>query len=695
MSDTGGEQPKPSIKEVAQAQTDRLSDTTLSPEARERATKYREERKKGKSGIDVLKSAAEASKKTSFSSREATALEMNFGGGKAKEDLSDPINPKTEIDPSARAEEKVNHETARKTISELNAYLQYSDIADVSRRTNKSIDQVIADRVSRGDGSIKSLQEYNAAREKGLDALLASNGIREMFPDLEGSSVAERREYIEAVLAEKVEMRNAVATRVKDIAERARNLPEVTSDEDLKNAEKAKKENEQIRDERITQLIGSIEADQVVLTDAQKQQIKDMVSKGATPDQIVGFIRTLTVDTVPNAAQFARYNELKTARDEAFARWEKAKPAATVNKNAKPNPAAEAASNALLAAYNNAETALAGVQGTIDQNRTGFDRYSQLSNRYSLDKTDTSGVGVRLSEIMSAQGKIRDSERIIADKQANPNKSELATRNNRLLQESALIDSLDNVFSDAAISTFEGMTNKYIEAESKRLKEDAEKQTTKDDKAIIKAMDTRWISFDPDTRKPSKDTNQINFDVRMLAYEGEEGIKRLLVRELGFTLVDEHGTPIPGPVDYRTVDLSTLSDEQKKRLEAVYTKHGEALRDKLFKDMFRARSLGGKLKDRIPGTDKVNLKKHEWELLEQNFSGKLNEALRKSEKAQRVLKNLEAQGIRPDFKMKWLLYALLAAGGAGLMLTGIGPAGAALASAAPAVGGAAWNGLAA
>ena len=111
-------------------------------------------------------------------------------------------------------------------------------------------------------------------------------------------------------------------------------------------------------------------------------------------------------------------------------------------------------------------------------------------------------------------------------------------------------------------------------------------------------------------------------------------------------------------------------------------------------DTFLARSLGSKIKDRIPGTDKLGFQKHEWMLLEQNFSGKLTEALSKSKEGSRMLKNLEARGVRPDFKMKWLLYALAAMGVGAVGAVGILPAAAAVASAAPAVGGAVLHGIA-
>ena len=106
------------------------------------------------------------------------------------------------------------------------------------------------------------------------------------------------------------------------------------------------------------------------------------------------------------------------------------------------------------------------------------------------------------------------------------------------------------------------------------------------------------------------------------------------------------------------------------------------------------RTFGSRVKDHLPGTDKMGLKNYEWQNLQQNYGTQLEASWNKSNDNRKVNSILEANGIKPDFKTKAWIYSLVAALGIGALTTfGIVPVAASVGSVAPTVGKVAAFGL--
>ncbi len=681
------ETPKIAPIDVLQYGSETRTIPTTRPETLERQKRLRALKEKGATGKERI-TAARESGAGSFSTNQAVAMELAFGAGKAHEVVSATGKQTTEPDSTKNPDnaEKNSHETAKQLIEGVSNYIQYADITAEAGRRNKSIDVVIRERVARGDTSISNTRDFINAREDGLNLILQSSTVQELFPELSSLNDGARRRYIEETLAKDPVMRNEVVKLMKNIAVDAQKLPDVTTDEDYSKAKADKAIAEPKLDTAKTNILNVIRADISAtppLTPAQEDQIKSWIDQGMAPETIMKSLGGLVI----NGTNIPKFTELQAIVEK---QREISQTKERLNKTSKP-----AERGGLQNDINNLLGDINVLKGTVVSD-TDINNFVDLLTKYSPAKDAAgiyvSGIAQSISEASALGKEIKASDDIIKRKESDSLKSEKASKNARLAAEQDLIERLENVMADAAASTLEKRYDELEGLEKKALTEDKEKQNNSDDEAIKKAMETRWIRYDPNTRSKDSDTAQINTDVRMLAYEGEDGVKRLLVRELGFTLIDEDGNPIPDPVDYRTVDLTKLSEDQKKRLEEAYSKHGETLRNKLFKDMFLARTLGSRLKDRIPGTHKIGLKKHEWELLEQNFSGKLSDAISKSKEAQGIIKNLEAQGIRPDFKMKWLIWLAAILGVGAVAGIGIAPIAVAAGAGAKAAGGAAWSG---
>ena len=493
-------------------------------------------------------------------------------------------------------------------------------------------------------------------------------------------TIAQRRIYLEATLARDTLMRNKVAQSLKEIVTAAQNLPEVVSDEDYKKAKEDKDSNTPKLDTAKTDVLNAITADIAAvppLNTAQEDAIKKMLDDGMAPETIIRTAKGLVLNNV-NIPNYVGLEEIMNKRKLLLGR-EEAKGRAT---------------NAAMLAAINAE--ILSLQGEIDGIKTAtgitdpdINNYSDLLLKYSPEKdaagTFVSGLTQKIAEGSKLGKDIKTSDDIIKRKETESLKKEGQSQSQRLQKEAELIDRLENVFSDAVVSTLETRYDEMVALEESRRKEQGKEQTTADDQTITQAMKDRWIQYNQATREKIVKPDAINSDVRMLAYEGPDGIKRLMLRDLhlqepqrdaaGNVVLDAAGHPVMVDIDHRTVNLNNLSDEQKKRLDDVFNKHGEAYKDKLLTDMFLARTLRGKIMDSFRH-NKMGLKDHEWQLLEQNFPGKLADKLGKSKEAQAVLKNLEAAGVKPDSKGRWLLYILL---GLGLLpvVGGVGALGAA------------------
>ncbi|MCL5970766.1 MAG: hypothetical protein M1450_04695 [Patescibacteria group bacterium] len=233
----------------------------------------------------------------------------------------------------------------------------------------------------------------------------------------------------------------------------------------------------------------------------------------------------------------------------------------------------------------------------------------------------------------------------------------------QLKSEKELEKKMTNLLADALNGHLDERTQKAWEVYQEQWRELEDRAVGDDEKKVRKEISTRYIETDETTRKKTIKRQNIGSDVKFIAYHPEDGIKRFVLRDLD--LKDAAGVDI----DWKNVDLSTLTPEQQSKLNTTYEKCKGDYEKTLFESFFTARLMRdtrftfGFGKHQWEGTPgHLSLKAHEWQLLEKNFSGVIDKAIDGSKNAKTALKNLEKKGLMPTFKLKWLLYLLIALG---------------------------------
>lgn len=665
----------------------------------------------GKEGIRAMVGANTEGR---FSTLQSNALLEKFGGGKVKyNETSKNFDLPTEDGKMLTTAEKASFEGTKNVVQNLTNFLEYFEVAS-EVNTGRSLAEVIA---SKKDFQINS-GNYPKKRAEALTFIANNtNGLfTEVALDADGNPLSGEAlfTFIEKTLASDPIVRNKIAQGLKSAAEKADTLSKVDADEEVKTAEKTKSDaTTEIAG--IHDTIGTLFSEiGVEYSAATKMFVEDSIEKGLSADWIAGQIKqgidhigygeTKAIEgDAPEPARpleqvFNEYNIL--LKELAETRADRRGASAGGGKGSGGKPAGGGAFGTLTEEASKVQEKIDAYKlKYINANSAAYEKFMKVQ-KYFGDKdpaagTPTGEIISRFAKMRELTASIKTAEKTIASKKKDSDEKEASTRSTRLRQEAEIMIMLEGVMPNAIADALEARYDAVNKTLSEVKKKQEEKKMSENEKKIKKGSDTRWIEYRQGDRKKDPKVDRIQADMRTLAYQGEDGLKRMILRELGWTYKKDGNDTAINDSEAMNMDMGFLSDEQKKELNELVAKHGDAYRAKLETDFFLARTLGSRLKDRIPGTDKMGLKSHEWQLYEQNFSGKLTEALGKSQEAQRVLKDLESRGIRPDFKMKWLLYALLGLGAVGIGAAGILPAAAAIGAAAPAIGSAALHGVAA
>lgn len=240
-------------------------------------------------------------------------------------------------------------------------------------------------------------------------------------------------------------------------------------------------------------------------------------------------------------------------------------------------------------------------------------------------------------------------------------KADKSNRGNRLEKEGELVGKLGDIIPEAISEVLIERYSKVQEV----AKEQRQKETDESLLKLTQKMDKNWIKYDRESRERIVDAEKIGEDVRFLAYQGEKGVDSLLMRDLELGLKDEQGNPLQdkdgNDVDWKNVDLTQLSVNDKALFDRAKEKYGEAYKKKLLSDFGIARATEKKW---LKGVDKdLRLKGFEWTLLNQNFGDKLEKDVSKLPGGEGMLKQLKDSGVdKQKDKAGWLMALLLLLG---------------------------------
>lgn len=648
----------PSIKPVDVLsfgeQSPRIPDNVLSgrlQEARQRAQSLREQREAGRTGRQVLEAQRDRSSTKTFDAKNVKGLELRFGAGAAYE-AGSSVQLDAKLKPTS--EQKASFEQGKTAAEQVGKVLLYTEVAAEQAKTGKSPTEILKE---------KGIKEtWDKVREDALGTILQNDMLQQAIPELQDFFTKEvQMQFIEAALVKDPQLRTKIVEKMRDISERASSLPEVRKDQETEEAKVLQAQAETQMQSGWGKMKQTLEAEgyDVSKLAGSQAEIDKLIKEGVALPQIASRIR----ETLLQNGQFSDRKNI-----ELYINLQKKKEEIEVKLQKSIKGSESERHNGAELARVTAE--LQAADSTFD--KTQYENYSKLVSM--LGDTDMSGkfgqnrgqIEQDIKQTVAAGGKYASAEQTIRARSQEVAKLEQKDQAERLRQESELIDALRDVIPDAIAEILLERHDEIVQLEMQRQEKINEQTTSEGVRKVGDAINKNWIEYNDKTREKTVHRDAIGKDVRFAAYHGEEGIRRMILRDMDI-----------GHEDWKDVDLSTLPEEQKKALEDAYTTHGQAYKDKLLGDFFTAKDFRdggfkvGFKNWKIEGSvGALGLKEHEWKLLEQNFGKDLDKRLESSQEGAKMIQEMKDRKIVPNFKSKWLMYLLLLLGGVGTVVAG-------------------------
>ena len=599
---------------------------------------------------------------THFNIRKMKDFKERFGAGK-----------KAALTPEEKASQK-------RATDLLTDYAKMSAFLEVKAMSAAEITAYLAD--AQVKDAIGGALTFNELKKQALDFVVAEDNFKALFPEinLSGLSDPQKRDFVEKTLmpSEDGRLASRIGTRLQEAYKKMIELAPLANDEKKANLD----QQETIEKGRFDQKVKSLK-DLVTL-----RGILNPATGVAYTEIDITTILKGSADATMAADTFAQhvlnqtpkiYADIKAYRIEL--------PDQVMNLSKQIVPKAVAAGQTLpiyLAAH-------AADRDVIDYT-VANGKFLMLEGIYnpggmaptpSLTSFDHNVLPL-LSDpafaSLTSQGK--QAELKAADmalqKLALPATTVDITQSHdkRMLEEEDICGLLSGILGQSIGDVLEERYDIMEERQGRLMEQNAKKAEQDVAKLVLelkKKMNENWIGHDPTTHKRTVQKDNIRKDVTHLAftYDKDMALKQLIARDLfgirnydRLNIVD--GTDGAGAV---------LLDETKmSQLNKVFESSGSVYRDKLFADMFAARTFRDK-NIRFLGMDvwqgKLGFKRAEWKYMMQQYEPEITKALQGNEEAAAAMNNLEAQGVKVDFNLKWLWYlvAIVFGGGAGAILT--------------------------
>lgn len=618
-------------------------------EAQQRGRELRAQREAGKTGKQVLEEQRERGSAKPFESKKIKALELRFGGGAAKEDGREVV---IDTDKNPSFEQIDSFTDAKDAAEKIGKVLLYAEVAAEHTKTGKSPADILSDR--------GVLDRWEDVRTAGLDVLLQNDNLRQAIPELQDLGPESlQREFLEGALAKDPKFQAKIAEKMRDISQRASTLSEVPKDQQTEEAKVLQAQAETQMQSGWGKMRQALEAEgyDVSKLEASQAEIDRLIKEGVSYPQIANLIReaVLRGSDFSKRAEIEAYIALQKQRQQVLTSLQQA---------GKNPPLTDRYSKDL----DGIEAKIADIDGKYTPEE--YEHYVKVTTMFGGE--DVSGkfgqykglLEQDIKQTVAAGGKYASAEQTIRARNQEAAKLEQKGLSERLRQESELIDELKDVLPDAIAEILLERHDEMVQLQMESREKKNESGVELGLKIIEDAMNKNWIEYNDKTREKTIHRDAIGQDVRFAAYHGDEGIKRLMLRDMGNR-------------DWRDVDLTTLPEVQTKMLEQAYTTHGQAYKDRLLTDFFTAKDFRdggfkvGFKNWKIEGSyGALGLKEHEWKLLEQNFGKDLDKRLEASQEGAKMLQEMKDRKVVPNFKSKWLMYLLLLLGGVGTVVAG-------------------------
>ena len=638
---------------------------TLSPEmaaAKARADALRARREKGESAEAIFRSETGASRQR-FSTTDRDALLGHFGAGEAK------IKTDGTIEGTGLAAE--NLKGAKEAIAKVATVLQYTDIQKQALLAGKDIATFVRE---------KGIGDWSNIRKNALDYLLNEGGLGAKFPEIRTLG----HDFLEQAIGSDPKLSEFITAKMNAALAKAEALPATTKMGEKKTAD-TKKEAEE---EKKTKTIDGITNRFSTLTPEQKAALKTLietdVNNGTAPEDIqtTAYNYLLEQNGIRDTMALEAYKEnlqTKTTAERTKASLEtqiRAYEALSPEEKSR-NPERTAQYNQHRAELLRQEAEFNSAEGQIDAITTklgvSVDQLAVMSRmrdgieeivygRQTRDGQTRGGIGgltAQLKEHQRTLDQLKEGGTTTAEEATSEQRA-------RLRQEAEIINDLEGALEDSINELLNSRYEELTRLATEDFKETGDKTYDGAIKRLQAKMKTNWIEDRKDTRSKEVHKENIKNGVLTLAYEGEDGLKNLIRKDIGLPMT------------------RNLTDAEKALLDRVFEEKKNDYASKLLMDFAAARGFSDRTIFGQP-IGALGLKQRELELLTEKFGALLEAGISKSKTSRDALKELKSRGIEPDSKLKWLLWILAALGGAGIVAVGA-PGAAAIAMAGAAVG---------
>lgn len=650
--------------------------------------------------------AALKDNESKFELRNTKAFLERFGSGK-------------KVVGNMTAEEKASFNTAEQLLRENATVALYLDL----RSKNSSERGALMNDAQVKEAVGMNPPDWTTVRKNALENIMRNDTFIRAFPEIHLSTLTlpEKMDYIEATLLPAEDRRFAarLGTATQEAYRKAVDFTTVAGDDKKTGMEMDKKIEEGRFDQRVKSLKDLLATKGVMNPTGgahpyNEAELKTIIQGSADEKSAADILAQHAFNQTPRI-----YADLKTLRLELpdqiamLTKQIGAKLTGTVN----------------LATYV-ADPAHAMERDVIDYNIAGG-KWAALEALYlpggiaapslvAFDKDILPLLSDPALNTLASQGKqaeLRAADLALKISVLPPgDPAEVAkSRDKRLLEEQDLIGQLDRVLGnslrDVLLERYDIMEEKngrFMEAQAKESEESIAKLVLN----LKKKMSTNWIKWDNTVANPKRvvQKKEIRKDVTHLTFSADKDValKQLIARDI---FAGQPGSVINSTnfAELNVVDGSKngsnppvflLNRERLAQLNKVFESSGQAYKEKLWADMFMGRgsfdktiNLGFGIELGGDGDESLAFKKAVREEMMRKYEPEITKSIESNKESSQAMKNLEAQGIKFDFNMKWLWYVLTIL--LGLPAAAIGtvalPAG--IAAAQAAVGGIAATGL--
>lgn len=579
-------------------------------------------------------------------------LVKKFGLGKKEADLT--------------VEEKRQREGAKKIISKLSSIEKYAQVVASATSEGKE-DKPWESSTAKEYGLTRT--KWETIRKTALDAIRTDETFHNLLDeDLKGvGGEGNQRGVIEDLLAKSPDFRAQLRKKLTEARTEIDGLTELEESQVLRTARKNKESAETNRDQGIDQVFESLKSEGIELTDEQENQIKGYLKQGKTNEFVLG---KLGEELIGGEERFSRILEYQQGVVDYEKEDEWRDKHIRTQKGSTVSIASDEEKRQHDETLEKLTKQLTEFQTDLRDNKDGLrESVKEFETRARLlNPEEDGGLKSIFDQIRQSQKDITEAEKEITKQEIEQEPETKERQKNRLVKEQETIRELENVLPNALLDTLSDRFDQMTTAQRKVNEKRSLESQNELDKKITERLDKKeYIEYNKGTRQKIFHNDRISQDVLSVAYTGDDGVKRILIRMS--ELKTEDGTSI----DWRTVDLDTLPDRQKGIIDNLFEKYGEQVKERLIASYVMSKNIGSlrqwtrKNAGREVHYGKlVNLKPHEWELLEKTFGGQIDRALEQSREAKGILKRMEAKGIKKNSKLKLLLFLLL-----GLFTAGI------------------------